>query len=97
MSNEDLRNIARKRLKAKQDFYVFLGVWAAVTVLLVAIWFITSPGGYFWPAWPILGMGIAAMFIALDAFGPGRRPITEADIDAEVAKMTRRPPDPGSS
>ena len=29
-----------------------------VMALLVAIWAITSPGGYFWPIWPMLGWGI---------------------------------------
>ncbi|WP_257792093.1 hypothetical protein [Marisediminicola antarctica] len=33
-------------------------------------------------------MGIAAMFIGLDAYGPGRRYYTEADVDAEIARMT---------
>lgn len=29
-----------------------------VMVMLVAIWALTSPGGYFWPVWPMLGWGI---------------------------------------
>ena len=35
------------------------------------------------------GMGIAAMFMAIDAFGPGTV-ITESAIDAEVQRMNRR-------
>ncbi len=30
--------------------------YVLVTVLLVAIWFVT-PGAYFWPIWPALGWG----------------------------------------
>ena len=26
--------------------------------LLVTIWLLTTPGGYFWPVWPMLGWGI---------------------------------------
>jgi hypothetical protein len=29
-----------------------------VSAMLVAIWLLTTPGGYFWPVWPILGWGI---------------------------------------
>jgi hypothetical protein len=25
--------------------------------LLVTIWLLTTPGGYFWPVWPMLGWG----------------------------------------
>ena len=33
-------------------------VYLSVMVLLVAIWLMTTPGGYFWPMWPALGWGI---------------------------------------
>ena len=39
-----------------------------VMALLVAIWLLTSPGGYFWPVWPMLGWGFG-----LAAHGLGRR------------------------
>jgi len=34
-----------------------LRVWAATSVMLVAIWALTG-AGYFWPVWPILGWGV---------------------------------------
>ena len=88
---EELRKIARQRLKARNDFFVMIAIFAVVILLLLAIWFFTGgPGSYFWPIWPILGMAIAAVFAGLDAFGITRRYITEADVDAEVQRMTRR-------
>ncbi|MDQ4137790.1 MAG: 2TM domain-containing protein [Actinomycetota bacterium] len=90
-AEEDLRTIARKRLKARKDFFNYLMIWGAVSLLLVAIWLFSSPTGYFWPIWPILGMGIAALFIAIDAFGM-RRPITERDVDSEVERLRSRMP-----
>ncbi len=39
--------------------------YALVMVLLVAIWLFTTPGGYFWPIWPLLGWGIAVAAHAL--------------------------------
>jgi hypothetical protein len=32
--------------------------YGLVMAMLVAIWLLTSPGGYFWPIWPMLGWGI---------------------------------------
>ena len=93
-AEDDLRKIAKKRLKAQADFKQFLGIWLGVSVLLVAIWTFTSfTAGYpiyFWPAWPIGGMGVAAFFIGLDAYGPGQRGITESDIDREVERLRAR-------
>ena len=88
---DDIRAAARANLKARNDFTIMLAIFAVVIVLLIAIWFFSSgPGSYFWPVWPILGMTIAAVFVGLDAYGVTRRHITEADIDAEVDRMTRK-------
>lgn len=32
--------------------------WLALVALLVVIWALTTPTGYFWPVWPALGTGI---------------------------------------
>ena len=56
--------------------------------MLTVIWFLTSPGGYFWPAWAIAGMGIAAVFQAIAVFG-GAGVITDSKIDAEVERLKR--------
>jgi uncharacterized membrane protein len=90
---DDIRATARARLKARNDFKIMLTIFAVITVLLLAIWLFSTglPSNftaYFWPVWPILGMAIAAVFAGLDAYGFTRRHITEADIDAEVARMT---------
>ncbi len=88
-SDTDLRELARRRLKARADFFQFLLIWLAVSVIVVGVWAFTMPGGFFWPIFPIAGMGIAAMFMAIDAYGPNPKAITEADVDREVARMTR--------
>ena len=84
----EYRNLIRKRLKKQQEFNRYLGVWAGVSLLLLTIWFFTMPGGYFWPMWPILGMGIGAFFQWREAYGPlAPKEITEADIDAEIQRL----------
>lgn len=92
---DDLRAVARARLKARNDFHVMLVIFGVITLLLLAIWFFSTgqPSGftaYFWPVWPILGMSIAAIFVGLDAYGVTRRHITEDDVDAEIARMSAR-------
>ena len=92
MDNDELRKLAKRRLKAQADFKQYLWIWLGVSVLLLAIWGITSLTAgtfiYFWPAWPIFGMGIAAFFMGIDAYR-GQHIITEADIDAEVERISR--------
>ena len=94
MTNSDdqrLRDFARKRLKKQQEFKQFLVVWAFVSVLVTVIWFLTDPGSFFWPIFPIGGMGIAAYFQWAEAYGPGMpKFITEADVDAEVERIKRK-------
>jgi hypothetical protein len=43
--------------------------YVLLMVMLVAIWTISSPGGYFWPIWPILGWAIWLTFQGLSGHG----------------------------
>jgi len=89
--NDELRNFAEKQLKKKQDFRTYMWVYAAVVALTSGVWFITSPSAPYWPVWVILGMGIAAIFVGLDAYGRlGAKPITDEQIDAEVERLRRK-------
>lgn len=85
-ARDPLRDEAIKRLKKKADFTGFLFVWAAVSIIVTAVWFFVTPGAYFWPLWAIFGMGIGALFAGWDAYGKPRR-TTEADIQAEITKL----------
>ncbi|WP_213815744.1 2TM domain-containing protein [Glaciihabitans sp. dw_435] len=95
MNEEEIRTLARRRLKARADFTALLWVWLVVSVFLIVIWWMTSPGGYFWPIWAILGIGVAVVFQAIEAYGT-RRYITESDVDAEVERLNRGRETPGS-
>jgi len=63
-SNADARReLAIKRLKAKHDFKIHLGIYLAVNALLILIWVVTGwgqplPQGFFWPIFVIVGWGI---------------------------------------
>ena len=83
-----VREEARRRLKAKNDFKIFFAVAIVVIAICLVVWFLTSGyGSYFWPIWPILGLGIGLIFAGLDAYGITRKYISESAVDAEVRKM----------
>lgn len=93
MDTNELREIATARLQARVDLRQYLLVWAGVSLLVIAIWAVTAATSgqtyYFWPVWPILGMGIGAAAKAYTAYGSIRGFVTQADIDAEVEKLRR--------
>jgi uncharacterized membrane protein YdjX (TVP38/TMEM64 family) len=84
--SDDIREVARKRIKARRDFWYLMVIFAIVIVIVIAVWAITGMG-YFWPMWAIFGLLIATVFSALSTFGPMSRPITQDRIDEEVRKM----------
>lgn len=87
----ELRKHAAKLLKKREDFKQYLWVYLVVTAITSGVWFFTTPNGYFWPIWVIFGMGIGAVFAGLDALGKlSSKPITDADIDAEVERLKRK-------
>lgn len=87
MDEQELRDVARKQLKKRAGFKQYLWVWLAVSVLLTGVWFLTTPGQYFWPIWAIFGMGIGALFSGIDAYSKNPKVISDQDIDKEVQRL----------
>ena len=50
----------RRHRKARSEgpFRAHATSYLLVIAILVIIWALTTPGGYFWPVWPMLGWGI---------------------------------------
>lgn len=61
-SEEKIYEEAKKRVKAKRDFWGNFGAWATVNIILVVVWALTDPGGYPWFLWPL---GIWGVFILI--------------------------------
>jgi len=40
-------------------FRIHVAVWGVLSAFFVLIWLLTTPTGYFWPVWPILGIGVS--------------------------------------
>lgn len=81
-TEQDRREAAIERLEEKRGFKAHLAVYLIVNAGLVLIWAVAG-GGYFWPIWAIGGWGIG---LALNAWTVYRRPITEAQIRAEMTR-----------
>jgi O-antigen/teichoic acid export membrane protein len=84
--HEKIYETARRRVIAKTAYWGVVGLWVVLAVVQVTIWFLTTPGGYFWPAWPILATSIAAIAWGVPLYA--RRPVvSDTRIRAEMARM----------
>ena len=80
--NEQLRNQAIHRIRARQQFYVHLAFFLALNVYLVFVW-ARSGAPFFWPIWAMFGWGIGLVAHASHVFG-WQRPISEERIQREI-------------
>lgn len=64
---------AKQRVEAKMGFYSHLTSYVIVNGFLIAIYMFTTPGGYPWFIWPMLGWGIGLAFHFVAVFGVGGR------------------------
>jgi len=77
------RERARRRVQDRRDFGTHMVAYVVVNSFLVLVWAITG-AGYFWPVWVMGAWGIGLVLHAWEVFV--RRPVTEADIDAELRR-----------
>jgi hypothetical protein len=86
------REAARKRAKAKFDFYVHLAIYVVVIGMLLGINLITWTGHY-WVLWPGFFWGVALAFHAASAFLISQK---EAMIDRMARHEIENISDPDS-
>lgn len=79
------RREARRRIEARRGFTANVVAYVVINLALIGVWAV-SGGGYFWPAWVLLGWGVGIVFHAWDTFF--KRPVTEADIDEELRRQS---------
>ena len=84
----ELRERAVKRLKKRRDFHGHVLVYLLVNAFLVVIWAVTSPDGFFWPVFPIVGWGIGVVMNAWDVYFA--EDITEEQITREMHDLADR-------
>lgn len=81
--DDEIRERAIARLKAKGEFKVHVLAYVLVNAFLVAIWAVTG-AGFFWPVFPLLGWGIGIVFHAWDVY---RGEPSEEQIRREIDRM----------
>ncbi|AZZ54491.1 2TM domain-containing protein [Rathayibacter iranicus] len=84
------RALAVREVKRRRTFLGSVGGWASVSAITTTVWVATGADGYFWPIWPIVGIGIGVVSQAASIWGPTRKEITEADIAAEMRRREQR-------
>ena len=70
MSSDDLlKKRARRKAEEKSDFYVHLGVYFAVNLFLIVMWYFTlGPDGFPWFIFPLFGWGIGIVAHGVSVF-----------------------------
>jgi hypothetical protein len=81
----ELRDRALKRLKKRRDFRAHVLVYTLVNAFLVVIWAVTTPGGFFWPIFPLVGWGIGVVMNGWDAYFADD--FSEEDIEKEIEHL----------
>ncbi|MCB0522207.1 MAG: 2TM domain-containing protein [Lewinellaceae bacterium] len=86
---EEIRK-ARKKVKAKKEFYQHLMSFAIVNFFLFALNMITSPFNW-WFQFPLLGWGVGLAFHYVEVFGiPGFDILSKEWEEREVEKELRK-------
>ena len=81
----ELRQLAIKQLRKKRDLQAHVLAYVLVNLLLNGIWFLTMPGGFYWPMIPLLGWGIGVAFHIWDVYAPETPP--EEQIQREMDRI----------
>jgi hypothetical protein len=87
LAEAELREAAVQRLRKKRDLQGHVLAYVMVNLLLNGIWLITTPGGFYWPVFPLLGWGIGLAFNVWDVYAPGP---TEHQIQQEMSRLNDR-------
>jgi 2TM domain len=82
-SSQPEREWARQQLHRKRKLAADIVAYVTINTFLIVVWAM-SGFGYFWPGWVLAGWGV---LLLLDVWNLRfHRPITEADIDAELRR-----------
>lgn len=89
-TTNDLRELAKRRVRARTGFAIHLSIYVIVNLGLFTIWWLTR-ASYPWFLWPLFGWGVGLVSHAIAlVFGPDSAH-EERAIEREMA---RHPPHP---
>ena len=88
MSEEQIYELAKKRVEEKRGFFVHLTVYILVNIMLVLIWRFAAGGGFPWFIFPLCGWGIGIIIHFLNTFVFAGK-LDTAAIEKEAEKIRR--------
>jgi len=88
MTDEQIRELAKKRVKDKRDFYGHLAAWAIVNIILLIIWATVGDRHEVWFVFPLGIWGAFVLLHGLNVFVLGRKSDLGA-IEKEVEKIKK--------
>ena len=86
LNDEELRELALKRLKKVRDFRAHLLVYLLFNTVIVIVW-ATTGHGYFWPVFPLAIWGVGLVMNAYDVYFGGEP--DEAAVQREITRLRR--------
>jgi hypothetical protein len=93
LSEEEVYKEAKKRVKAKKDFYGHLGVYLTINAVLIIIWALSDADqgiANMWFLWPLGIWGAFVLLNYLQVFVFKTSAYKEkADIDKEIEKIRK--------
>ncbi|MFC2002221.1 2TM domain-containing protein [Chloroflexota bacterium] len=90
MSEQEIYQLAKKRVEEKKGFYIHIAVYIPVNIFLVIIW-ASSGAGFPWFIFPLGGWGIGLLFHFLGVFIFSRQSSWEKrEIEKEVERLKKR-------
>jgi len=57
-ADKELMKLAKRRVHARFAFRLHASLLPILSAFFILIYALTDPGGYFWPVWPILAIGL---------------------------------------
>ena len=91
LSEEEIRNLARKRVEARKGFFINLTVYIVINAFLFCIWYFVSGQGYPWFLWVLGGWGIGLIFHAINVFAFPKEggDWERREVDKEMEKIKK--------
>ncbi len=90
LSEQEMYELAKKRVKAKRDFYTHLVVYVVINAILVILWWAVTGAGYPWFLWALGGWGVGLLFNFLGVFVLDKDTAWEKrQIEKEIEKMKK--------
>lgn len=90
IDEHDLERRARAIVIARNVYKGVVAFWAIAAVAMLLIWWLTTPGGYFWVIWPALGMSIAALIWGLAIYGKTPFRVRQEQVEQEMRRLQAR-------